>query len=517
MISNTDTRSIRNLDLWLEQIDTDKVHRNFEHESETAPSIPTPDLGMESDTVVSLLRNRNLVASYSVITDNDITRALQIALSSNDSQLCANLFSNWTNALRTLSELTARDENINLQLIDALKTKPNMVVYFIRLCPWKELASGVQEMLSRSAVSLIKALVLCANTIGRLVVDHLRLLLLEVSILTFDQLSSVVELVALTVCSAETALDVLIEAIQPVVHRLLPCPRIHSEYLFKVLAGIAIDHIEEAQGVAKTSRRANYHWRFDHALEHKDGAAMLKCDYRIDAPTTIRIVVGDHIRFTPIEYPPNLLATGPVSFETLVDASDTGQILLRCLRYPPSFYQQCAWKAELYGSFITSKTMIDAVTALLSHKEACCEISSYLLSSIDELQSSSTTFRTMTDLSRLNESQCQAVKEALTGPVTCIWGPPGTGKTHTIVSIIRDSLACDLERRLLVTAPTHSAVDNIMRQYLGHAKTSGATTGVAFLRVSTDVSRLYIQVDSTDISRYAKSPRTCVAILAMPC
>lgn len=70
--------------------------------------------------------------------------------------------------------------------------------------------------------------------------------------------------------------------------------------------------------------------------------------------------------------------------------------------------------------------------------------------------------------------------------MTCLWGPPGTGKTHTI-AVILELLAADPEQRILVTAPTHNAVDNIMRKYLTNMRDRGEPFTSA-LRVSTDVS-----------------------------
>ncbi|NRA32679.1 MAG: IGHMBP2 family helicase [Polyangiaceae bacterium] len=60
----------------------------------------------------------------------------------------------------------------------------------------------------------------------------------------------------------------------------------------------------------------------------------------------------------------------------------------------------------------------------------------------------------------LNDSQKEAVRFALaTDPIALIFGPPGTGKTHTLVEVIRQ-----LIRRgdsVLVTAASNTALDNL--------------------------------------------------------
>jgi AAA domain len=64
--------------------------------------------------------------------------------------------------------------------------------------------------------------------------------------------------------------------------------------------------------------------------------------------------------------------------------------------------------------------------------------------------------------SGLDGSQRQAVAFCLDGscPVSCVWGPPGTGKTTTIVEVIRQAVA--RQWKVLVTAPSNVAVDNVL-------------------------------------------------------
>src|SRR5690606_32983780 len=62
----------------------------------------------------------------------------------------------------------------------------------------------------------------------------------------------------------------------------------------------------------------------------------------------------------------------------------------------------------------------------------------------------------------LNDSQKAAVKFALGSPqLALIHGPPGTGKTQTLIEIIRQ-LAEKQNLRMLVCAPSNFAVDNMV-------------------------------------------------------
>ena len=67
----------------------------------------------------------------------------------------------------------------------------------------------------------------------------------------------------------------------------------------------------------------------------------------------------------------------------------------------------------------------------------------------------------------LNESQKDAVKFALASKeVALIHGPPGTGKTHTLIELILQFLKQNL--RLLVCGPSNISVDNIVERLAYH-------------------------------------------------
>jgi superfamily I DNA and/or RNA helicase len=60
----------------------------------------------------------------------------------------------------------------------------------------------------------------------------------------------------------------------------------------------------------------------------------------------------------------------------------------------------------------------------------------------------------------LDDKQREAVSGALrSGDIALIWGPPGTGKTRTLVEVIRQRVARG--ERVLCAAPSNTAVDNL--------------------------------------------------------
>lgn len=68
----------------------------------------------------------------------------------------------------------------------------------------------------------------------------------------------------------------------------------------------------------------------------------------------------------------------------------------------------------------------------------------------------------------LTASQRDAYREVRRRRVVAVWGPPGTGKTHCLAAIVlglaRAHRACGQPFRVLVTAFTHAAIENLLRK-----------------------------------------------------
>lgn len=148
--------------------------------------------------------------------------------------------------------------------------------------------------------------------------------------------------------------------------------------------------------------------------------------------------------------------------------SRPGAAKILCYHPLPSYYKDCSRRLEHCGLFVTIKTMFEAITKIALLGNDCCAIIDQVIGAVPTSPSTrqdtalSNLMPSFQD-SSLNESQNTAVKAAETHNLTCLWGPPGTGKTQTIVAIIR-RLQRNPHVRILVTAPTHNAVDNAMRR-----------------------------------------------------
>jgi hypothetical protein len=68
---------------------------------------------------------------------------------------------------------------------------------------------------------------------------------------------------------------------------------------------------------------------------------------------------------------------------------------------------------------------------------------------------------------RLDESQELAVKQALKNDITFIWGPPGTGKSHTLARLIVNLY--EQGERTAVTSISNVAVDSLLSKFIALA------------------------------------------------
>jgi len=62
-------------------------------------------------------------------------------------------------------------------------------------------------------------------------------------------------------------------------------------------------------------------------------------------------------------------------------------------------------------------------------------------------------------LEGLNSSQASFIEKALKYNVSILWGPPGTGKTQTLTSVIKN--LCDVGEKTLICSNTNMAVDQV--------------------------------------------------------
>ena len=486
VISNRDVRALQVLDQWLQYVDTQEVMPLFENIGRAHKAASTKDLDWSTvaEPLRLITRDENFSIFYTFEDDEAIVEVFEWLLLHEQKKTLRKAFEYLLSAITT-----SRSPRLRTTTIDAMLTylqrAPFLVVVFSGTCRWDHLQISDRTIFEDRAVDLLKACALAASQMQVLVVEPFRQVLSQMSHLSLQSFGDLVELISVVVRSPETALDLMIGCLEPHSSRLLTAsPRILQYFVHHYIC-VAVQHIEETNESRSTR---------EDLLDLMPGTApdVVESRVRIDSQSLAKLSTNDHVQFTAT------LASDSVgsiaySMDALIEKSEPGLITARCFHPIPYFLENCSWSVSYCGSYVTTKTMFQALRFFVMEPQRACPVFERIIG-IDvtvELDDSYAR-KTNPGAGKLNKSQRDAVVAVCESPMTCLWGPPGTGKTYTI-AVILEMLSSDPKRRILVTAPTHSAVDNIMRKYLDNVGTQ-ERAATLILRVSTDVGLFIILV-----------------------
>lgn len=468
--------------MWQRSIDTLETTPLFER-------VPPPLVISRTSTADWSSQQREMCA---LIRDGDMSQLDQIQMQSsivvpvfqfcfehNDRDLPGRIYNHYLESTSAISRWLAPRELLD-GLLQGLLYTPANAIFFSRLCPWEEtLPDCIYRWLRPKTAHLLEAVFQSASFVGTFAIQALCAIAREATNMSLPTFRLLVEKACLLLESPDQVLEVCLECLQPTGERLLKeCPSA-TNYFTRNLFGIALDHSEEAWGARPPH---NDLWVFQPvalALTYP----VLTSNRRIDAPQLERLAAGDHVRFELARYPENVFLTDRPGFDAIIESSKPGTVTFACLSYPPPYVASARWRMKHCGSFVTSKAMLDSLVTLMEQKADACALYPQLVDDYWELGGTQegAAYDSREDL---NDCQNEAVKASLNSSLTCIWGPPGTGKTQTVAAILQELLRRSPEERVLVTAPSHNAVDNILKRYLSFVGSSG----VIPLRVTTNVS-----------------------------
>ena len=476
---------MRNLDLWLEYVATgEKLPLNQQTAKEYAIPEAKDVLSPDSPSyLVQLVRHGDISALSQATTIEDYILIFTKLLETNSMGTLLKCFD------RLLQDPLSLEIDATLLLeamLEMLHKAPPLALSFGRCDTYGDYSEDLRSLINGSCVKIIRAFILSANEAEELMLAPLKSMLAKVpdGMVTKKEFAKLVELVSLSVRSPDVAMDILLELFERESGRLLTGDLEAIRYLVSHTIAIALDHIGEATQPTKKPRKLLQLKQ----VGEKDGCPIVEIPFRVDAPGGTP-ENSSHVRLTASELPTNVLVGKRCTIDAQVTHSEQGLARLLCFHPLPSFFDKCSWDLEDCGPFVTTKAMFDAVLTLTTQREECCQVAGPIIG-LPMADPGLALEHNWAPAPKLNESQNAAVKAALDAPLTCLWGPPGTGKTETIVEMI-----CALQEtyrgaRLLVTAPTHTAVDNAMRRYTRRLKERplGTDKQPSPLRVSTDVS-----------------------------
>lgn len=504
VISNRDVKSMRNLDLWLEHVDTDTTLPLFDQEAEeyTIPSVKDIDWCSEPDFVAAVVKDGKLPLMRELRSPKQFEQLFSWLVERDQSPILFKCFDYLlpgisSNDPSRLTRVPSAD--ILRVMLGSLRQTPSLAITFGRMPTIEVVDDKTEELvdiLEAYAHEILTGFILSANDTKELVVAPLKSYLSRIKVLSTYHFAELVKLVSLTVRQPEVAMDLLLECFEPEASRLLPGrPAVVNHYVRNTVA-IALEHIGEASEQSKTRKDL---LKLELLDKDEDGYQVVQITFRIDSESG-RLENAAHVRLTAASAPTNSLVGKRYSVDALVIQSEPGRAKFQCFHPLPPYYDKCQWKLTYCAPFTTAKTTFDAVLLFATQSEEFCPISSHILgltSSTAHPDAEPSPPASFTPYPNLNTSQNLAVSTSLTTPLLCLWGPPGTGKTETILSIILSFQSSFPDSRILITAPTHNAVDNVLRRYLSRSPS------ITPLRLSTEIRKVAPDVMSYTLDAMA--------------
>jgi regulator of nonsense transcripts 1 len=357
--------SLRTLDLWLEHIDTREV-------------VPLFDPKPQEYTVPSLRDTlwHELPAYFAqIIRDNDLT-ALDDLQPEAIEQLLEWLASHEaaTKAYQIVLHLLSASISDNGEqalismLLHILPSLPNVAFQFFRAEKWLRHKPNLADTCEAIAPLLLRKLILSCPRLQDTMVGSFKVALCQVQQLGFQEFAELVELIALTARSPDFAINLLLECLQPEITRFLIGRSGEIERFANSLFALALEHVEEASEspgqvdmlVTLTPKGAS------------DGFTTVDIPLRLDAPKSLTVKAGDHIRLCTASAPKNSPLEPVTEIDGIVQRADMRLINVKCFQKLPSYYQECSWRIRHCGSFVSIKSMFDALVLLYTQKEECC-------------------------------------------------------------------------------------------------------------------------------------------------
>jgi superfamily I DNA and/or RNA helicase len=192
----------------------------------------------------------------------------------------------------------------------------------------------------------------------------------------------------------------------------------------------------------------------------------------------VLLTLGKRDRSRPLPWT-RLQAGTPVLLSVLGGKADTGwrgvvcerreQSICVALNDPPDDErEQPAYRLDLSSDEASRQRQRQALDrARSAHNDRLAELRAVLLGEVSPSFEPGAEFTPLD--TGLNASQREAVRFALSAAdLAVIHGPPGTGKTTTVVELIRQAVRRG--DKVLVCAPSNLAVDNLLERLLAHGE-----------------------------------------------
>ncbi|KAF8067485.1 RNA-directed RNA polymerase [Lyophyllum atratum] len=375
---------------------------------------------------------------------------------------------------------------------------PPLAFTLLKSFPPKEDGSLAEEI-ADTAHDICRNIIRCANSLGIAVLVALEKISRVIATMDVEQYFDLLTLTALSVRSRHLVQEILLVLNDCRINAAIGPLSPSMKYGCKFALSIAFDRAEEAADECPCDDSGKPGRQRTPPTQAKlsfipDDPAHIRAVVRVDARTDVRL--HSHVRLQATSKATNRW-TEALVLDGLVVVAMKGELKISLLHPPPPEMERMDWNMYNAGIIATSRAMMDAVLRLLKEGAACCKFHKIITGEPEENDDLSeepavSNLGHSIASARLNESQVMAVNSC-TAPLSLIWGPPGTGKTTVVVDILRDIIKRSSggdPPKILMTASTHNAVDNVLERFVAINENEELLPEQQILRVATDQSKV---------------------------
>ncbi|KAH8088982.1 RNA dependent RNA polymerase-domain-containing protein [Cristinia sonorae] len=504
VVSNRDRIGQQAFDLRFEHVQTEQYLRRFDHRPQ--PYTPNSLFGFNwqgvsgEQQVVFLGTHHQADLVLGTATDDTLLEYFHFAMK----YRCED------RAFWIFDALLAK-ENPPVALVEhCMDIHPPLVYSLLKRYMIGDLESGrLPDSYTTTSSTFIHSVftnvIRCSNELGIAALVALEKLALHITDLAFPVYAELLWLTAMSVRAKE-----LVQEIMLVLHECRNDVRSGNpvqEYGHKHSLAVVFDRAEDAgdtcpcddQGRPRRQRVAPPTPETPHGEEESH---LVMAHIRVDAITSVRI--HSHVRLQ-VSSPPEHSTLPPAIVDAVVLRASRGELLLSPFHPLPPEHTEVTWNMYDAGSVATSRAMLDAIQKLVTDGFSACRFHKIVTAQgpldpdnedvpAEAEPDPGVSQSDQESLGSLNDSQRRAVLSTQFGRLSLIWGPPGTGKTTVVVQILLRFLrqSQDPELRILMTASTHNAVDNVLERFVAEVARSNSPllTEEQILRAATDGSRV---------------------------
>ncbi|CAE6466866.1 unnamed protein product [Rhizoctonia solani] len=515
VVSNRDKVAQEYFDLRFSHVQTENVLPRFEREIKTYIPKSVKDLrtswANEQIRELFSLEPLDFLEEIKAVEDVKLEDFLQLAWTHNAHAYAFYVF-------EVMASRASEDRNKLGSLQHWLRIDPAMVYALLKVYMEQDEDSNVFRELDEV---IVRSIISSANTYSISAPMTIERLCPAINALTFREFSEVMWLTACSVRSLTLAADILATLTE--VRATVSSQSPSLEYAHRHLWAVCLDRAEDADSECPCDDSGRPRRQKQAPpkvpLKATDKECVVDAQVRVDSPSHARLHA--HVRLQAASQPEH--GTDPRGrpiMDGVVSGIRKGELRIHLFHTPPVDFEVIEWYLYPAGNIVTSRAMLDSVIKLQSRPNYSTALHNFITGDegvhstvpVSPGQSESesepesgdeaegvpeepkrdwTIDQEGIDWDHFNESQKSAIL-SIRYPLSLVWGPPGTGKTTVVVTMLRLLLrSMPPGSRILMTASTHNAVDNVLERFIKENEQHNLIAKEQLLRVATDINKVH--------------------------